>query len=204
MIKPLHGCRSYQIALILCLAVVLNACTTNQITSLPAQPPTTVDALTHWHLEGKLGIRTPAKSGSLYVNWLQSKNSFDINLAGSLGIGTTRIQGTPESATLSRPGEPPVSHRSPSELLAAQTGWYIPVDQLPYWIKGQPSPHMPYQAATYGEHGALDQFDQLGWHVQYQRWGQYGALNLPEKITVTQGETRITMVVKSWLLSAQP
>ncbi len=199
-----HLRRACPTAMVIYLAVLLNACTTAPITSLPHTPPTSIENLTHWQLEGKLGIRTAAKSGSLYINWLQNQDRFDINLAGSLGIGTTRIQGTPESATLSRPGEPTVSHPSPSELLAAQTGWYIPVDQLPYWVKGLPSPHTPYNAAIYDDNGTLDQFDQLGWHVQYQRRGQYGALNLPEKITVTQGETRITMVVKSWLLSARP
>ena len=78
------------------------------------------------------------------------------------------------------------------------TGWVIPIHQLLYWVKGIPAPHGK-SSKTHNEFGTLDTLTQNGWTLQYDRYGT--ALNtlLPQKIKISKGDLKVTLIIKEWL-----
>ena len=88
--------------------------------------------LTQWRLAGKLAVRQPTDSGTAIVNhWKQSGNTYDIGLSSSfLGMGSTRLRGTPNFIELTMPGGDRYQSGDPEALVEAATGWQPdPLDQ---------------------------------------------------------------------------
>ena len=76
--------------------------------------------ITHWELNGKLGIRTPDESGSASLKWAQQLADYQINLSGPLGQKRMIITGTPAGVGYAR--TPPV--------------WMVPGDVCEIEIEG--------------------------------------------------------------------
>ncbi len=64
----------------------------------------------------------------------------DINLSGSLNIGSVVIIGQPNKVTLQRGNEAPISATTAEELMQRQLGWTLPIPSLWYWARGLPAP----------------------------------------------------------------
>ncbi len=85
-----------------------------------------------WQVQGKLGIRLPDNSGSLYFNWKQWPDEFAIHLNGPLGQGATWIRGSDRQVSLEQSGQPPMTATSPEDLMYNALGWWLPVAELYY------------------------------------------------------------------------
>ncbi len=138
-----------------------------------------------WRLHGKLGIRAPAYSGSVSIDWQNSDERFNIALTGAFGVSVARIEGGADTVTLRLPGEPPVE-MSPNQL-RAYLGYDLPLGHLHHWVRGGADPDRDHESQDAG-------FSQAGWHVEYLR---YSSGN-PVKMRLTRDTTRLTLVVRSW------
>ncbi len=149
----------------------------------------------NWTLSGKIGITTPKESVAGFIRWQQQQEKFDIYVSGPLGQGSTRIQGNPDRATLTQGGKTSQS-LNPQELVYEQLGWYFPLENLPFWLKGKKAPFTPAQMSS--EDGRLSKIIQDHWTVEYLRY--HGYYDLPERIKIRQGEWKFLIVVKNWSL----
>lgn len=90
------------------LTSAMAGCTTIQLEPLPEgmtnQPPAGwaersnhLSGFDQWQLRGKLAVKQPSDSGTAIINaWRQQGESYDLSLSSSfLGMGTTRLKGTP-------------------------------------------------------------------------------------------------------------
>ena len=161
--------------------------------------PQQLYALRHWQLRGKLGLRLPDQSGSALLTWKQSGDDFDIFLSGPLGRGSTRI--TAQGGTVSmQTDESTVSAGSPEELMQQTLGWWLPVSNLHYWIRGVAVPDLGIAAITRNADLTLASLDQSGWLVAYDSYQAVPPYLLPERVTVERGDIRATLVIKQWQL----
>lgn len=156
-------------------------------------------ALQHWEINGKIGIKTTDGSQSAVINrWQQSGEHFEIDLSSSLlGLGNVKLEGTEQYLIITEAGEPPIFSNNPENLLFQQTHWYLPIQRLPYWIKGLPAPDIEsnYQL---DESNRLSLLEQSGWTIQYHNYQLTNGLNLPGKVVLTQNTNKITLIIKSW------
>lgn len=150
-----------------------------------------------WQIKGKIGVRTQDDGGSAYMDWSQSFDSFYILLSGPLGQGSTIISGNPLGARLQNSDGDFIS-QSPEQLVYEHTGWVIPINHLLYWVKGIPAP-FGQPSITHNPHGTIDTLKQDGWTLKYDRYGM--ALNqmLPQRIKITRGDLKVTLIIKEWL-----
>ncbi len=159
--------------LLLTLAAIISLAGCATQTALPPTQNVSqlhqLEVLNNWHIKGKLGLRTPSDSGSLYFNWKQKADSFDIQLSGALGQGTTRIYGDQQTVTLEQGSQPKVTAATAEQLLYDNTGWRIPVSQMHYWIRGIPTPNSPILSSEHNEQGRLQSLQQDGWSIDYTR-----------------------------------
>ena len=196
------------LVLILVCVAGISGCQLWQTTEeLPPPDPTApkVDWVNHvraatllqeWQIQGKIGVRTAADAGSAYLDWSQSFDSFYILLSGPLGQGSTIISGNPYGARLENSNGTHIS-ASPQQLVYEHTGWVIPIEHLPYWVKGIPSPRGE-STLEYNELGTLSGLRQDGWQLEFDRYGDLLGTLLPQRIKLQRDDLKVTLVIKEW------
>lgn len=205
------------LALIVCL-VTLSACTTIQLEPLPEgltdQPPADwsarteqLTALQHWQLMGKLAVRQPSDSGSAVINqWTQHRERYDLSLSSAfLGLGSTRLTGTPGFMELTLPDGDVYRSGDPEALVAAATGWQLPLSDLTWWVRGLPNPGSNYRL-FFDQQQRVAMIRQGGWEIRYDRWRSFiePLPELPARITALRGERRVRLAITDWQLAEQP
>lgn len=201
------------------LALWLSACTTIPLEPLPDgltnQPPLDwpqrqqqLQALQHWQLQGKLAVRQPSDSGSAVINrWVQNREAYELSLSSAfLGLGSTELKGVPGFISLTMPNGETYQSGDPEALILAATGWQLPINSLPWWIRGLPNPGSDYRL-YFDEHNQVALINQDGWEIRYDRWQPFinGQPPLPGRITAIQGEKRVRLAVTDWqTLTTEP
>lgn len=158
-----------------------------------------LQAVSGWHLSGRIAVRTEEESGQGSLDWRQDASRYDIRIAGPLGSGSVRLTGDDQGAVLWLSGEEKVSAANPAQLLYEQLGWWIPVEALRYWVLGLPAPQFPADWAL-DDYGRLASLQQAGWRIRFLDYEQRGNLELPTRIFVSSQEADVRLVVGRWNL----
>lgn len=190
----------------LALTLLLSGC---QIMPTAPTPPADMEkrtwseqlkALTQledWRIRGKIGYVGKEDSGSAYIDWIQSRDSFHITLTGPLGQGTTIISGNAQGARLESNSEGTFQADSPEELLLNHTGISLPVSDMYHWVKGMPSLSND-QKVSLGAHNTLTQLKQGQWTIDYSEYQPHLGNLLPTRMKLRGQDVRITLVIKAW------
>lgn len=160
----------------------------------------------HWQVQGKLGIRLPSDSGSLYFNWLQRPENFAIHLSGPLGQGASWIRGGSQAnnlqqVSLERGNQPPVYADNLETLMHSTLGWSLPVSELYYWMRGIPAPGIPIEQIDHDTGGRLEGLQQQGWKIRFERYKTIKSWPLPGKLIAEREPLKLTFIIKSWKLN---
>ena len=152
-----------------------------------------------FRVEGRIGVRGDAGSVSASFVWWQRKRSYEVEFWGPLGSQRTRIRGDEDSfAIIDAAGERVVG-ANPEALMQRELGWALPVGVLSHWIRGAPSPALPWQKAAHDGKGRFDAFEQAGWQVEVVARGGKGS---PTRIRAQRGRDRIVVVCRNWVFGA--
>lgn len=196
-----HRLSAARLATVALLALFVSACATRQ----PVPATTQWDPhqralldLRHWQLEGKMGYRSPGQNGSAFIRWQQQGDAFSLVLTGPFGAGATRLEGDRDIAVLSQSGKEDIVAPTPSELTQWLFGWELPVNQMVEWVKGVPAPEPAHQQIHFNPAGQLEQLEQNGWTLGFDRFEQVGQWVLPGRIRGTHGDISFTLVIKLW------
>ncbi len=208
-----------QILLLLAISLLLSACSpapTKPVTS-PANSPTLGELPEIWNIKAKLGIRSHDDSASVTLNWQQIHDNYHIRITGPLGQGSGQLEGNENHIRITRGNKTPLYSNQPSQLIEDSFGWQLPLAHLPYWVRGLPSPKLDSQEQSYSpldpkvasSPSVLSRMVQSGWQVEYSRFKPVDRWLMPHRIRATQGDVRLTLVVRSWefpnpLLSRTP
>lgn len=205
MTPGLRARRALRLARIAGLALALPGCAILQ--APPATQPGVANAAAwqarqqrlaafdHWSLQGR------AATGKLLgwtgnVSWRQQAEVFKVRVAGPLGAGGFRAEGTMESVLI-RTEEKTFRTKEPEALVAKLLGWPFPLTRLRYWILGLPAPAAP-ATLTVDERGLLIGLKQSGWRLGYLGYTKVGGFQLPSRFALTNGETTIELVIDRW------
>jgi len=210
--------RILRIWLLLPLILLLGACASIELEAIPEgmtnQPPAdwstrtyTLSRFDHWRLMGKLAVHQPSDSGTALINhWFQQGEAYDLALSSSfLGMGSTRLKGTPGFMELTLPNGETYRSNEPEKLVEAATGWQLPLEQLTWWIRGLPAPDGDFRL-LFEQGGQLAIIRQSGWEIRYDRWRQFlpDYPALPARITALKDEKRVRLVVSEWTTQESP
>lgn len=195
------------------LTATMAGCTTIQLEPLPDgmtdQPPAdwaqrsqSLSRFNQWQLNGKLAVKQPSDSGTAVINqWRQHGERYDLSLSSSfLGMGTTRLKGVPGFIELTLPNGDTYRSSEPESLVAAATGWNLPIDNLTWWIRGLPAPDGDFRL-LFDETNHLAILKQNGWEIRYDRWQGFidDLPPLPARITALKDDKRVRVVISDWL-----
>lgn len=151
-----------------------------------------------WNINGAVGIQQNGKAQIGTFTWQQNRNNYLINIYGPLNFGRIAIQGMPGRVTIFKPNGT-YSARTPEELMRQQLGWYLPISNMFFWVRGLPAPG-PITRQTQDNYGHLVYLQQQGWTIQFQEFTSQNNVDLPRKIIFDNQRLRVKMVIKNWTL----
>jgi len=152
----------------LALALVLTGCATapsNNVATVAAYSDT-ID------LSGRLSVNYQ-KDGNVQsltgnFDWTQRPGRVDVSLANPLGQTIATIEVTPQSATLTQGGRPPVTEADIDTLTQRALGWPLPVAGLRDWLQGYA---VDAQGQRYAASPARNEVvTKDGWRLRFMEW----------------------------------
>lgn len=189
--------------------LILTACASNSSQLKPIVPLSAqqrqlqLEQLQEFKLTGALLVKAPEESVSGSLNWQQQGPYFQANMTNFVGISIFELETDARGATVKADGE---THQaqSASALLDYLSGWSLPIEEMPLWLKGVASAESFNH--QWDAQGRLTSFtlkdsQERDWQVSYKEFFP-DALALPRHIQLnskTDG-SRIKLVVRKWQL----
>jgi outer membrane lipoprotein LolB len=206
--------RYFRLFIVTAFALFLTACaSTRTATHLPSATAVetqwqhhqaVIEPIVRWKLNGRAALTSGNEGGTATVVWDQFADGYELEFYGILGQGRTRLTSTTEETRLfTAEGKQWVSPDAQS-LLGEYTGWYLPVDNLFYWIRGLPSTNISIQNLALNAQGHLSHLQQAGWTITYEEYMLANGLWLPKRINLKHpGNAQhpaltIKWISKSW------
>lgn len=152
-----------------------------------------------FRVEGKISVRGAAGGASASFVWWQRPGSYEVEFWGPLGSQRTRIQGDEGAFAIIDATGKRVAGADPEALMQRELGWSVPVAVLSHWIRGAPSPALPWQTPAHDSAGRFVAFKQAGWQVEVLTRGDQA---LPTRIRAQRGHDRIVVACRNWSFGA--
>lgn len=191
--------------LLLLLSVLASGCSIKPRTEGPVlsaqQRQDRIEQLQHFELTATMGIQAPGDTVNGSLHWQQQGADYQARMTNFLGIRIFSLESSAGQAQLQVRGED-YQARNSSELMWALTGWSLPLEEMPLWLKG-----LAGQNASAKEYDALGRLiafelqDSSGyhWHIRYHNFFN-DALALPRRIDVKSTDLSIRLVIRNWQL----
>ena len=125
--------------------LLLSACATRP-PAPPADPAAwrahraALENLSQWQVQGRVGVRAGEEGWNASFDWQQQDQDYRIRLRGPFGQGAVELHGNDQGVWLKQADRPPVFALDPETLLERETGWWLPVSGLRFWLRGLPVP----------------------------------------------------------------
>lgn len=190
-------------------SLILTGCASNSSQLKPVIPLSAqqrqlqLEQLQQFQLTGALGVKAPEESISGSLNWQQQGPFFQASMTNFVGISIFELETDARGATVKADGE---THQaqSASALLDYLSGWSLPIEEMPLWLKGVASSEsFNHQWDTQGRLTSftLKDSQQRDWQVSYSEFFP-DALALPKRIQLDSKAdgSRIKLVVRKWQL----
>ena len=195
-------------SLLLALSL-LTGCASLQGPVTEAADPTAVNAawsarqqqlssLSGFELIGRVAVTGGGLSGAL--RWQQQGEVFRVRIAGPFGAGALSMEGTPAQVAIKGKDIDLVTDQ-PEQVLAARTGWRLPLGSLRWWVLGLPAPDVALPASvTLDAQGRALALQQRGWTLRYSHYREDLLPAMPGRIEASQGEWSATVVLETLTL----
>lgn len=177
--------------------------------NLPSEPESAIDNQSHqatladitqWKIKGRMAFSNNNEKVSAYVNWQQKSDDYTIVLTNIIGSTLLQMEGNTAFAKMDIDDKTYVD-RNAQQLLLRVTGWNIPVDGFPLWIKGMAANDAD-NFLTYGESGLVAKVaNKNGWNIDYQNYQKVDNIWLPKNIKFKKDEHQVKIRINEWTLN---
>ncbi|MFT4248407.1 MAG: lipoprotein insertase outer membrane protein LolB [Pseudomonas sp.] len=158
-----------------------------------------------WSFQGRAAIAKGRNGGSGRVDWRQRGDAYRVQLSapvtrqswvldGNLRSGAGRLEGLEGG---------PRAGADAEQVLLEATGWQIPVNQLPGWVRGQIAEGTG--EVGFDAEGRPRTLQRQGWTIEFLEWYpvQDGRPALPRRIEARNGDAKVRLMFDQWDIPAQ-
>jgi outer membrane lipoprotein LolB len=164
-----------------------------------AQHSARLQDLETWVASGKLALRTSERSESASVLWQQQGSDTRLQLSGPVGFNTTVIHSDGQHMEMRQGDTIRRWDISTPDAIARNTGWDLPLQALPYWLRGLPAPGTEVQLLELDEKLLhLQRLRQDDWEIKFESYENFGDFTLPTKLRIRRGDTSARMIIRDW------
>ncbi|MDP6472654.1 MAG: outer membrane lipoprotein LolB [Pseudomonadales bacterium] len=140
-------------------------------------------------LGGKIGFQRTTleggeEGGSARFQWTQTGGRYQIDLWGVFGQGRTRLTGDARAMQVTNGSGEVLLVGAPEVVMQQRLGWMLPVEVLPDWLWGLPTPAFAVKEAQSDDAGRLSGFSQIGWRVSLGEYRSFGEGEQPRRVTI--------------------
>ena len=168
-----------------------------RVSALRAQP--------QWAFQGRVAVNKGRNGGNGRIDWQQQGRGYVVELSAPVTRQSWKLSGDShhEGGRLEGLEGGPREGEDAQQVLLEATGWDIPVNQLPDWVRGLVADDAA--AAERIERdgdGRPRRVEQMGWQIQYLDWypAQGDRPALPRRMEAVNGDAKVRVVVDSWTL----
>ena len=144
--------------------------------------------------------RDEALHGSF--EWQQRPGRTQLTLSSPLGQTIAQIAISPDGATLTQSGQPPLAAANADALTAQALGWPLPVSGLRDWLQGNVTERSGKKMLATPQDENTDIVTADGWRIRYAAWDS-SAVPRPRRIDLSRtteqaGEVALRLVIDSY------
>ena len=195
---------THTIPALLLLAFTLSACVQapveNRITPSWETRRDELMQLETWDLKGRIALRTQNESGSGSLYWAQRRDIFDIRVIAPLSGRVYELSGGSGNVTLRTPDKNTLQAEDAETLLRQTEGWYFPVSELIYWIRGLPAPALQVDGLLLDEENRVSTLNQGGWSIRYKSYVRIDGSSMPGRLDLENAQVRVRLSIREWNL----
>ena len=153
-----------------------------------------------WGLKGRIAVRTNDESGSGTLYWTQRKDDYDIRVIASFSGGVYELSGADGVVSLRAPDQRVLQAEDAETLLRQAAGWYFPVADLVYWIRGLPAPALQVDRMLLDAENRLSALNQGGWSIRYKSYVRIDGSSMPGRLDLENDQVRVRLSIREWNL----
>lgn len=175
------------------------------IIETPDQRAADLNALRRFEAVGAFSVRLRGSQRIIsFDSYYRSRNNYALQLSTAGDLYRVVLKNTNGQITYSKDASHYARVGSLHQFMNTEMGWYIPLDDFYYWLRGMALPGSN-PVAKYDGFGHLIKLVQDGWTIEYGRYINYGNVDLPTMMSIQspQGD-RIRVAVKQWVLFDMP
>lgn len=183
-------------ALYAAAAILLGACS---VLRERAPAPTIVPAeAQQFELGGRINLRVQQESFPGRVRWEHEPERDELWFYSPIGTTVAHLKQDSSGALLVTSEGREYRAKALHDLALEVLGWDLPIDALPYWVRGVEWPKAEPTQVQRDEEGRLDRLVQDGWRIVYLGWDQGGIRGLPSKLDLVGQRLRMRLVIDRW------
>lgn len=154
-----------------------------------------------WEMSGRAALRFKGDAWTFGLDWLQkNKQQYTLQIKNPItGTIVGLLEQSPSKAVLRSQGKVHTGVDA-ERLLEQQMNVKMPVNGMPYWIRGVMAPQYPVGKVKLDGQGRPTQIIQAGWVVDYSGYQGNGFAALPSKVNISRAQEQIKVKVlsKQW------
>ncbi len=150
--------------------------------------------INQWTVRARMATAVLGWSGGL--QWQQDSEQLQLSVSGPLGIGGFQAKGNLGFVEVITSDQRRLQG-DPETLYREVVGWPFPLRHMRYWALGLTVPGLAGQPLIDAK-GRLAELRQAGWQLRYTEYQRYGALELPRRMLLDNGELTIRIVIDEW------
>lgn len=156
-----------------------------------------------WAFQGRVAITKGRNGGSGRIDWKQEQRQYQLELSAPVTRQSWRLIGDShsEAGRLEGLEGGPREGEDAQQLLLDATGWEIPVNLLPDWVRGQVAVDTEApERVDYDAEGRPRTLRQMGWEIDFQEWypPSDGRPALPRRIEARNGDAKVRLLLDQW------
>ncbi|MDE1941634.1 MAG: outer membrane lipoprotein LolB [Betaproteobacteria bacterium] len=187
-------------ALLAALVFLLAGCASWSPTSPPADQVTGHGALRGFRFSGRLAVQQPEGTDTGKIEWSSHGTQVHVDLLSPFGSTVAQLDQTPQHVHLLLSDQREYSAPDAEQLTESVLGYALPLDGLPWWVRGRAAPGDGTARLIPGQDGHPEQLVQAGWLVRYGAWRSVGGEVLPVALSLQRESLTIRLHIDQWTL----
>ncbi len=158
-----------------------------------------------WSFQGRVAISKDRNGGSGRIDWQQDGPRYRVQLSAPVTRQSWVLTGdtTTGAGRLEGLDGGPRSGPDAEQVLLDATGWTIPVNQMPDWVRALRIADAGAQRVDLDAAGRPRTVQQDGWTIEFLAWAPAsdGQPELPQRIEAHNGSAKVRLLVDQWTVS---
>lgn len=183
-------------AAIAAAALLLAACA--GVAPRATGPSVSAEQVERFELGGRINLRVQKENFPGRVRWQHEPPVDELWFYSPLGTTVAHLRQDESGAVLVTSEGREYRARALRELAYDVLGWDLPIEAMPFWVRGLASPKAGEVDVQRDAEGRPGKLSQAGWQVSYLAWDEAGVQGLPSKLDLTGERLRMRLVIEQW------